>query len=91
MEVRFHVWISGRVHGVGFRYYVERMAENLGVSGWVRNNPDGSVEAVLEGEEKAVGKMIELCRKGPATAHVTSVEAVKEKHTGEFRNFGIRF
>ncbi len=66
--------ISGRVQGVAFRAYTEREAGSLGVKGWVRNLPDGRVEAHLEGDPSAVEKMIEWCRRGPSHARVTGVE-----------------
>lgn len=68
-----HVVIAGRVQGVGFRFWVEMEAVSRGLSGWVRNRRDGSVEAVFWGEEAAVGAMLEACRDGPRMAQVTAV------------------
>jgi acylphosphatase len=68
-----HVVIRGRVQGVGFRLWVEAEAVLRGLSGWVRNRRDGSVEAVFWGEEDAVGAMLEACSEGPSMAVVTDV------------------
>ena len=69
-----HVTIRGRVQGVGFRYWARRTATARGLTGWVRNRRDGSVEAVFAGDEQAVVEMITLCRRGPDAARVASVE-----------------
>lgn len=68
-----HVVIAGRVQGVGFRLWVEAEAVSRGLSGWVRNRRDGSVEAVFFGEDDAVGALLEACWEGPAGARVTNV------------------
>jgi acylphosphatase len=91
MKVRIHVWVSGHVQGISFRYYTKEHADDLDVNGWVKNLPDGRVEAVFEGEESAVNQMIEFCQHGPAGAHVNNVQVHKEKYTGEFREFDITF
>ena len=82
-RVRAHVWIAGRVQGVAFRAYTVDEAAARGVTGWVRNSPDGRVEAVCEGERTAVEAMIAWCRKGPPAARVSSVEVVWEETKGE--------
>jgi acylphosphatase len=68
--------IRGRVQGVGYRAFVHRTAVALGLSGWVRNRPDGSVEAVLAGPRDAVEDMIARCRTGPRAAKVTGLDVV---------------
>ncbi|GLQ53735.1 acylphosphatase [Devosia nitrariae] len=68
-----HVFISGRVQGVGFRIWVETEALSRGLEGWVRNLRDGRVEAVFHGERHAVEAMVEACRDGPPLAGVSSV------------------
>jgi acylphosphatase len=80
------VRISGRVQGVSFRVWTERQANQLGLSGWVRNCEDGSVEAVFSGPDGAVDAMLAACRRGPRPAHVDSVEIVgpAAPHTGPF-------
>ena len=82
--------VSGRVQGVFFRYETKSLADELGVKGWVRNLPDGRVEAVFEGEETLVRRMIDFCRKGPPGARVTGVEIEWEEYKGEFKGFAIR-
>ena len=66
-----HVIFKGRVQGVNFRAFVQRAAESLNVDGWVRNLPDGTVEAVFEGDRGPVEEAIKRCRTGPAFANVT--------------------
>lgn len=68
-----HVRISGRVQGVGFRWFVRQEARRLGVAGWVRNLTDGSVELTVAGEATAVRRLIDHVRVGPDSAHVTEV------------------
>jgi acylphosphatase len=72
------VAIEGGVQGVGFRYWTERVAGELGLAGWVRNRRDGSVEAVFSGGPEAVAEMLERCREGPPSARVTVVKVVEE-------------
>lgn len=69
-----HLQISGRVQGVGFRYHMCRAANKFGITGWVRNRRDGSVEAMVAGAPDAVEKIIAWARRGPRQAVVTSVE-----------------
>ena len=66
--------ISGRVQGVGFRAWMVEKARDLGVSGWVRNRLDGSLEALVAGDTAAVEELLRLCRRGPRMAEVTSIE-----------------
>lgn len=91
MKVRVHVYISGRVQGVFFRYETKRLADSIGVKGWVRNLPDGRVEAVFEGEDELVRKMIDFCKRGPPGARVTDVKIEHEDYKGEFKSFSIRY
>ncbi|MGH6618400.1 MAG: acylphosphatase [Alphaproteobacteria bacterium] len=65
--------VEGRVQGVGFRYWTVQEATRRGLDGWVRNLPDGSVEALIAGPEDAVAAMIEACRRGPSMAAVRAV------------------
>jgi acylphosphatase len=65
--------ISGRVHGVGFRDWMVARARALGLAGWVRNRPDGLVEALVAGNEDAVEEMLRACRRGPPAAEVESI------------------
>ena len=91
MKARAHVLISGQVQGVFFRYHTKEMAKGVGVGGWVRNLPDGRVEAVFEGEKEKIDEMIEFCRKGPPSAHVTKLEVKWEPFKGEFEDFEIQW
>jgi acylphosphatase len=82
--------ISGRVQGVFYRSSTRRTALELGLTGWVRNLPDGRVEIVVEGEEDQVKRLIDWCRKGPPSADVKGLEVKKELHTGEFKRFSVK-
>jgi acylphosphatase len=84
------VTVQGRVQGVSFRFYAERQAHELGVKGWVRNDPDGSVAGHFEGEDDAVDAMVEWCREGPPMAHVRNV-AVREGRGSGHSSFDVRF
>lgn len=80
---RAHVVVSGRVQGVFFRAEARDRAASLSLDGWVRNNPDGTVEAVFEGERDRVESMVEWCRRGPAHAEVENVEVAWGAPRGE--------
>lgn len=86
---RVHVIISGRVQGVFFRARTKEMAESMNLQGWVRNLPDGSVEAVFEGSGPAVEAAAHWCRKGPSRAVVTNVLQKDEPYKGDFEGFRI--
>ena len=88
LAVTKHLRISGRVHGVGFRFHLERKARELGVTGWVRNRFDGTVEAVVQGTPEAVDAMIAAARQGPRSARVTDVRV--SEGSGEFGEFAAR-
>ena len=83
MVVRRRVVVDGRVQGVFFRDTCRRVAVDAGVGGWVRNRPDGRVEACFEGEEDAVARLVSWCRVGPRHARITSVEVIDEEPVGE--------
>jgi acylphosphatase len=84
------VKVTGRVQGVSFRWYAAQEAERLGVRGWVRNEPDGSVAGHLEGEDEVVDTMVEWCRHGPSYASVRDVAVTESRPTGATA-FGIRY
>ncbi|HTY75250.1 MAG TPA: acylphosphatase [Candidatus Nanoarchaeia archaeon] len=90
MKIRAHVFISGRVQGVLFRGRTMQEAVRLNVTGWVRNLPDGRVEAVFEGEKKVVDEMLDFCREGPRDAVVLGVDVSWDSFKGEFKDFKIR-
>lgn len=87
MRKRLHIWISGRVQGVFYRANTVELAEQLKLTGWVRNLRDGRVEIVAEGEEEGLQKLLAWCRQGPPAARVISVETQEEPATGEFERF----
>ena len=82
-DARAHVVVTGRVQGVFFRSETRDRASSLGLGGWVRNNGDGSVEAVFEGDAERVETMVDWCRRGPAHAHVDDVQVAWEDPQGE--------
>lgn len=82
-RTRAHVFVSGTVQGVYYRANTRDTAQEKGVDGWVRNLPDGRVEAVFEGSEEAVDEMIEWCHSGSPAADVESVEAEYGESEGE--------
>lgn len=82
------VRISGRVQGVGFRYYTRRCAKELGITGWVRNLPGGGVEALLEGERQKVGELLNLLKTGPSQAIVSGMD-LSELESKGYEDFKI--
>lgn len=89
MEIRVHVFISGRVQGVFFRKWVKEKTDALGVVGWIKNLADGRVEVIAEGEREKVNRLIKLIKKGPRLAEVRHVDVSWEEATGEFEEFEI--
>ncbi len=90
-QVRAHVYVSGRVQGVYFRGHTQEQAHKHGVRGWVRNLPDGRVEAVFEGDRNSVQGMIEWCHQGPPSARVDDVHVAWEAATGQEQSFEARY
>ncbi|MEW6604912.1 MAG: acylphosphatase [Thermoproteota archaeon] len=86
-----HVFVSGVVQGVYFRQNTKQVATRHNVTGWVRNLPDGRVEAVFEGNEMDVNEVIEWCHIGPPKAKVNDVKVKFEKYTGEFADFAVNY
>jgi acylphosphatase len=87
---RARVTISGRVQGVFFRDSTREKAEDLGLAGWVKNAPDGRVEALFEGPSQSVREMLDWCEHGPSQASVKSVDADFEEARGELEGFEVR-
>ncbi len=84
-----HCIVEGRVQGVGFRYFTQRIAERFGICGWVRNLSDGNVEIRAEGESAALENFLNRIRNGPSFSQVTSLRESPAEVAG-FRDFGIR-
>jgi acylphosphatase len=84
------VKVTGRVQGVGFRWYAVQEAERLGVTGWIRNEPDESVAGVFEGPGDAVDALVDWCRRGPSYASVRGVAVTGARPTGA-SEFAVRY
>jgi acylphosphatase len=87
---RIDARVTGRVHGVGFRYHVLREAQALGLVGWVANLPDGSVRCVAEGSRQELDALVERLHEGPPAAIVENVSVARMPATGTFVSFGVR-
>jgi acylphosphatase len=85
-----HIFISGRVQGVGYRYFVKENARKLDLTGWVRNTKDGGVEAVFQGDEKRIEQLIGLCKKGPFMADVEHLGFEWEESIQALTDFHIQ-
>ena len=90
-QVRARTIVSGRVQGVFFRLETKYAADRHGVCGWVKNKSDGTVEAVFEGREEDVAKVLEWCRQGPPAARVSGVDVAWENFSGEYSEFEVRY
>ena len=89
-KVAAEITVSGRVQGVGYRFFTERAALGHGIKGWSMNLPDGRVMLDIEGEKKDADLFIEELKKGPNMAHVTDVSVIWKPFLGRFRNFFIK-
>ena len=90
-ETRAYAVISGRVQGVFFRLETKQAAQRYGVSGWVKNQIDGTVAAVFEGPKENVDAILEWCKQGPPHANVTHVDVAWEDYKDEFNSFDITY
>ena len=90
-NARLHLEASGLVQGVGYRYDARREARRLGLSGWVRNVSDGSVEVKAEGDKSLLERLIEWCHKGPPGAEVDRVDVRWKEYQGDLGAFDIRY
>ena len=90
-QQRIRIFVSGKVQGVFFRQALKVMAKKNNVFGWVKNLKDGRVEAILEGEDECVGRLIEWSHGGPANARVEDVEIINEKFSDEFSAFDVLY
>ena len=89
--MRKHLVIKGRVQGVCFRDHTREKANELGLTGFVKNLASGDVEVVVEGEEDKINELIEFCKCGPSSARVDDVKILDEDYQGEFSGFEVRF
>ena len=89
-EVQKHIFISGKVQGVGFRAFIRREAAVLNLKGWAKNLVDGRVEVVLQGEKNQVAQMIEKLKEGPSFARVDNLR-VNQEEVGDYSDFKIKF
>jgi Acylphosphatases len=90
-NARIHIIVSGRVQGVFFRDFTRRHAQNLGITGWVRNLPNGEVEIIAEGKRSKLLSLIEAVKIGPQYAQVKDCKVNWEEYKGEFASFTIRY
>ncbi len=88
--MRLKLKISGRVQGVCYRWYTRDTAAELGLTGWVRNLPGGTVELVAEGARDKLDQLLDWCRRGPDLARVSDIQTEWKDETGEFQEFSIR-
>lgn len=88
---RLEARITGRVQGVGFRHFTTMQAQRLGLGGWVRNEPDGSVRLVAEGADEDLETLLDAVREGPRSARVEDVASAWDEPTGEFNGFRVRY
>lgn len=84
-----HIFISGFVQGVGFRHYIKSKANELELTGFVQNMPDGSIEAVFMGDKSSIEEIIKHCKKGPFLSNVENVEIEWKKPSKKFEDFVI--
>ena len=89
--IRVNLTISGDVQGVFFRAHAQEKAEELGVTGWVANESDGTVSVVAEGPENKINDLVDWCHGGPSTAQVDKVKVEQAPYAGEFEDFNIRY
>ena len=91
IKIRAHIIVRGKVQGVYFRQNAQRICNEYGVTGWVLNANDGSVEAILEGSKNSVEDAISWFKAGPPNAHVEKIELSYDKYSGEFQDFKISY
>jgi len=90
-QAQLHALVTGRVQGVGFRWYVLQHARRLGLSGWVRNLVDGNVEILAEGPKRHLESLVESLRKGPSYSQVFSVDVSWDIPTGRYGGFDVTY
>lgn len=87
---KFHAYVTGRVQGVGFRYFTLNAAQSLNLTGWVRNRHDGRVEVLAEGDYEALNSLLNTLRQGPAGGFVSDVDYSFSDASGQFNRFTVR-
>jgi acylphosphatase len=88
---RVHIWVRGRVQGVGFRSFIQQSGSLLGLTGWVRNVGRNQVEMLAEGQRQVLEKFIEIAKTGPRVSHVDEARVEWETPLGEFKDFGVKY
>jgi acylphosphatase len=88
---RVNILITGRVQGVGFRFYVKEKAIRLGITGFVRNLEEDKVEVIAEGPEELLHELVKLCRIGPSLAYISNFDVKYGGFTGEYKKFSAKF
>ena len=88
-KIRTHIFVSGRVQGVCFRGDTQQIARELGLTGFVKNLPDGKVEIITEGEKEKVKQIVDWVRQGPPAAQVNNIDIEWEGYKGEFKDFQV--
>ena len=86
-----HVFIRGKVQGVGYRFFATRVARRLGLKGWIQNNRDGAVEAMVEGDGTVIDEWLEELKEGPRYAEVTKIDQESKEFTGRLPDFDVKF
>ena len=91
MSVQYEIVITGRVQGVGFRYFVEKRASELNITGWVKNKSDGSVMVMAQGDEQDIDTFFDYLRIGPALARVSGISKNRMPVLEKFSNFRVKY
>lgn len=86
-----HIFIEGRVQGVGFRHFIRVNAEEIGIYGWVKNLPDGRVEALFAGPMDHIREMVNRCEEGPGASRVDNVDVTVEQTDEDYDDFEVRY
>ena len=88
---RVKISISGEVQGIYFRAFIKDRANELGLTGYAKNTPDKKIEVIVEGHELKINKLIEQCREGPSGAKAINISTTTQQHTGEFKQFRVKY
>jgi acylphosphatase len=91
MKEQRHIKIHGKVQGVGYRFFATRVARRLGLKGWIQNNRDGVVEALVEGEKDSIDDWINELKEGPRYAEVSKIDQETKEFSGKLPDFDVKF